>query len=441
MPTPVDDQGAGWRLRAARAELGLTEDDLAHQMRRWAELHSEPRPDITADTIVDWEGGIRRIDLGSLRLLSLVLQLPDFERPGFGELPQVDVWSLFRPARQARPEDEAGRRAFLGYVAALGEPNALDPERLEATLVALCRVDLRLVENLSYVARQLPGQRGRVPHQALRQRAHAYLQAMEAVLDTPMPGRSRRDLESAAAEAATLAGSLSTGLGDLDGAGVYFQLATRLASDAGDTETHALALMLTSRLYSSVCLIGRNEDPPRARELLEAAERLARPGVSPPVRTWVLQRLGEERAGIGDELGASRMFDEAERLVGISTPADGLCMGRDETLHVGYCGNAARVAGHPAQAIAMLETALAGLDHQSHLGTRTLMIADLAGAYAEQGEIDHACGLLGRSLTMAREAGLAGAVPRIRGVRTRHLRRHGAEPAVRELDEQLLPVS
>ena len=42
----------GWRLRAARAARGLTEDALAGEMRRWAELLGTPRPEITGNAIV-----------------------------------------------------------------------------------------------------------------------------------------------------------------------------------------------------------------------------------------------------------------------------------------------------------------------------------------------------------------------------------------------------
>ena len=55
MRPAMDEQGKGWRLRAARAELGLSEEALANELRRWAELRGEPRPDITADTIAEWQ--------------------------------------------------------------------------------------------------------------------------------------------------------------------------------------------------------------------------------------------------------------------------------------------------------------------------------------------------------------------------------------------------
>src|SRR5262252_251571 len=90
----MDRHGASWRLRAARAGLGLTEDALAGAMRRWAALRGEPRPDIEAEAIADWEAGIRPIDPATLRLLWLALEVPGWDDTARG----VDTWSLFRPS-------------------------------------------------------------------------------------------------------------------------------------------------------------------------------------------------------------------------------------------------------------------------------------------------------------------------------------------------------
>lgn len=52
--------------------------------------------------------------------------------------------------------------------------------------------------------------------------------------------------------------------------------------------------------------------------------------------------------------------------------------------------------------------------------------------------MDHACALLSEAFELARRAGISERVTRIAGVRRRHLAGHGAEPAVRRLDELLL---
>lgn len=186
MRPAMDEQGKGWRLRAARAELGLSEEALANELRRWAELRGEPRPDITADTIAEWEGDVRPVDVAAIPLLWLVLEVPTGDRPAFAGGLGTDVWSLFRPARPLAGGGGERRRDLVRYLAALGEPAGLDPERLSAAVAATASVDRRLVENLGFVARQLPLRWGRDQPHLLRQHIHGRLRTV--------PDRSGRPL-------------------------------------------------------------------------------------------------------------------------------------------------------------------------------------------------------------------------------------------------------
>ena len=72
----------------------------------------------------------------------------------------------------------------------------------------------------------------------------------------------------------------------------------------------------------------------------------------------------------------------------------------------------------------------------SLLGPFACVCADLAAAYAQQGEIERACSLLARGLAVATqaEAGPDG-YERITGIRIRYI--HVDSPAVKDLDEQL----
>src|SRR5215831_11954829 len=191
----MDDQG--WRLRAARAERGLTEDALARGMRYWAELHGAPRPEISANAIAEWEAGSRAMDGGALRLLWLALETPNH---GWADV-DVDVWSLFRPARR-EVADRARQQDFLGYAASLGAPAALDPDRLDSVLEETVRVDGRVVEGLGFMARQFRKRWGAEPAHLVRRQLRAHLETILVLLDHPMGGDMRRDLEAAAATTA-----------------------------------------------------------------------------------------------------------------------------------------------------------------------------------------------------------------------------------------------
>jgi transcriptional regulator with XRE-family HTH domain len=435
----VDEEGAGWRLRAVRAELGLTEEALAGEMRRWADLHGAPRPDITAETVAEWEGGLRPLDRGARRLLWLALEIPSQEWPDLGGQLDVDVWSLFRPSRPAH-EHRALRREFLRYVVTLGEPSGLDPERLSAALDETSRVDRRLVENLGFVARQFARRWGNEPVHTVRQHLHAHLQAVHGLLDQPMPREFRRDLETAAAGTAAFAGMVSVLTGHPDDALVYLQLAERLARDAADAEGEALALMFSSHLYSPVCPGGPNGDRLQAQALLEAADRRLGRRTSPVASAWVLMRMAEELAGSGDEPEALRCIDEADRLVSTGhIPEDGLCSRWSLDIHTAYRGNVAVLAGHPERGIPLLEAALAVL-RKDAIATRSMATADLGGAYAMQGEVDHACELLAQALMQAVTVGLPEPVKRVRRIHDQQLCAYPTVPAVRRLGEQLQAV-
>lgn len=425
----------GWRLRAARAERGLTEDALAAEMRRWAELHGAARPEISANTIAEWEGGVRPMDAAALRLLWLALEVPT---RSWADV-DVDVWSLFRPSRR-ESTDGTRRREFLEYAASLGEPVGLDPGRLDAVIDETARVDRRVVESLGFVARRFRGRWGKEPPQPFRQRLHAHLEIVLALLDQRLGDDQRRDLEAAGATTATFAGFVSILVGRPDPAVVYLEIGRRLAMSAADAESEAIALLVSSQLYSLVCPARPAGDPATAQSLLEAADRRLGRRTAPVANAWVLLRAAEEVAAT-DELAAFRLADEADRLASGAggIPADGLCSRWSMDLHVAYRGNINVLAGHPDRAIPLLEAALAAFPKEL-VATRPMATADLGGAYADRGDIDHACALLGQALDQALAAGLPDPVARVRRVRERRLAAHHTVAAVRELDERLRDV-
>jgi hypothetical protein len=426
----MDDQG--WRLRAARAERGLTEDALAREMRHWAELHGTPRPEISANTIAEWEAGSRPMDGGALRLLWLALETPN---QCWADV-DADVWSLFRPAHR-EPVDRARRQDFLGYAASLGAPAALDPDRLDAALEETVRVDQRVVEGLGFIARQFRKRWGTEPPHLIRRQLRAHLETILVLLDHPMGGDMRRDLEAAAATTAAFAGFVSILVDRPDSAGVYLEIALRSAREAEDAESEAMALLFSSQLYSRVCPARPTSDPARALALLEAADHRLGRSTAPAANAWVLLRAAEEVAA-ADARTAFRMADDADRLTaGVSPiPADGVCSRWSPDLHVVYRGSICLHAGLPGRAIPLLEAALAALPKEL-IATRPMATADLGGAYAQFGEIDHACELLGGALTQAASAGLPDTERRVQRIRDRRLAVHAAHVAVRELDEQL----
>ncbi len=266
---------------------------------------------------------------------------------------------------------------------------------------------------------------------------HNHLRTIQVLLDRPMPSPSRREMESAAATTATLAGIIAILIRQHHDAAIYLELGERFAERAGDTEVLVLAMMFTSFLYSAVSPGQLPPDPPRAMAVLEAADRLVSPHTAPIARAWLQLRHAGEYAWCGDERGAFRLLDEAERLgTTAQIPPDGLCSGWTRDTHVAFRGEIATMCGRHDQAIALLESALAALGPNS-VATRARALVQLGSAHAEKGDVDHACDLLSRALDLARTAALSERIAWIASVRSRYLACHESEPAVARLDEQL----
>lgn len=392
------DVVVGSRVRRLRRRRGLSQELVAHlvgRSERWLR-------DVEAGT-----AGLRVRD---------ALSLADVLGVELEELTGA------AGARHARPDPRPAGAT------------PVDAERLGMALEGRTPVDLDLATSLGAVVRCLPRQLGMLSSRSLLQLAHGHLLSFRVLLGGAMPGPIRRELASAAAEAGVLAGMLAVGLGRGERAEGYFRHAAALAGTAGDAGTRLRALVHNSQLYSCAFMDGRREDPARARELLAQAAGLAvRCGAD---RALYLMRQAMERAVVRDERAAHALLDEADR----ARAADRIAAGAapwwwHESFPAALRGKAALLAGHPDRATPLLEEVLSTLD--PGMANRSRLMADLAAAYAQLGEIDHACALLGRALALDRDAGVVGSIPRTRRVRDRELRRHAAEPPVRRLDEQL----
>jgi hypothetical protein len=275
-----------------------------------------------------------------------------------------------------------------------------------------------------------------VPPHSLGCYADAHLLAIRRLLRTPAPSGLRRQLESTAAETAIVAGHVYRMLGRSERSAEYWQLATRLANDAGDRGLEALAMTFASELCSPIYRDAVRRDPDRTHALLSAAERLARGAGA--ARARALVRQAEESGFRRDVLTAFRLLDEADDVLGAGLPGlDGICAAHcTQNLHVAFRGKTALLAGEPGRAIPLLEFASTN-EGPAGMPNRLNMTADLGAAYAQRGQVDHAATLLTQALSTAMEAGLASCIGRIVHIRNRELNEHVLDPAVRSLDECL----
>jgi hypothetical protein len=151
-----------------------------------------------------------------------------------------------------------------------------------------------------------------------------------------------------------------------------------------------------------------------------------------------LVRQAEEKGFRKDALGSARLLDQADDVLRVAPrDADGVYAALwSANLHVAFRGKIAMLVGNASKAIPLLELALTRERFEA-VHNRLNMTADLGGAYAQAGDLDHAVALLVRALSNALEAGSIDCVNRVAQIRNREFHGHEFDPLVRSLDERL----
>jgi hypothetical protein len=233
---------------------------------------------------------------------------------------------------------------------------------------------------------------------------------------------------------------VSFNLQDLSQALRYWVVAHDLAREAGHVSLQAHALGSRSRLYSPIHRDVREADPGTALALLDQAVRLGEGAASPALRSWLLANRAQQLAATKQADASYRDLDAAARLASRGEQADDdVLSGWDEVRVDAYRGICAMVLRRPADVIAVTESVLARTDPRRV--QRSLQQSDLAAAYALQGDVDHACELLGDALAVASGAQFPEGVRRAVGVRARYLADHAGTRFVQDLDELIATTS
>jgi tetratricopeptide (TPR) repeat protein len=244
-------------------------------------------------------------------------------------------------------------------------------------------------------------------------------------------------VQVAAAQTAIIVGWLAFNVSRPGEALAHWILAHELASEASHNDLTAYALACRSRLHSRVHRGDQAVAPATALVLLNRALVMAATSTDVALRSWLLVNRAEQHAASGDALACGRDLDGAALVIeGPGTQDDVLWAHWSPARIDTYRGNCARLLHRPAEAISVLESLLGRLDPRV-IPARTLPLADLAVAYAEQGEIERACELLTESLMAANEAGYPEGARRVVDVRSTALAGRGGVSAVRHLDELL----
>jgi tetratricopeptide (TPR) repeat protein len=354
-------------------------------------------------------------------------------------------------ARGAREEHDMHRRDFTRLLASLAAAQVGGGQTLE-TLLDLER------------NAQRPGRLGADQVRAMRTLTASYadaytvadpasltplvthhVNAVTGRLDEPMTPGVRRQLASAAAEVASLAGWLAALEGRRGDARGYYYLARDTAREALDDTQQALALGSIALLTSALRRNGSGSQA--AARLLEQADLLIPRSAPAAARAWLAGQLAEQEAALGNGDAARRAL--AVMREAFAGPRDGHPNGTarpyTETAVLTFWGEGgvgpdqvrgvtAAFLGEP-EAIPILRRAADRAPEP--LGAVTLRI-DLGQAQLRQGEVEEACETLGRVVPPILEHGWTSRLEWLRGVRRQI--QDTRLPAVRAFDELLAAV-
>ena len=417
------------RLRYHRRLKGWTLEDVAERLHRLVEHSGTSELGVDAHMVGRWERGVRRPAARYVALLCELFELPADE---LGLVDGVDA--------ALTKENDVRRRQFLEYLAVVSGATMLDWDRVGALMNgASGTADAPLLTDLRALTRSYMRQAETIAPRTLLPALRSHLAILTGALQASQPPDARRRLQSMAAETAATAGRLSHLLENRGDANAWCSLARQLAAEAGDEATLALSLTLSRLQHTPIPYGSYGGDNRRALALLDEAASHVKPGSPAQVKIYVLASRAEDRAVSGDEVGAYHDLDQAEAVLARSTFADSGYYPRWDAARLGgYRGSCALALQRYEEASAVLEAAVKNVAPPS-APQRCAMLTDLAAAYAEQQEVEQACDLLGESLRLSSANGLGMLIQRINGARQR-LTPWQSAPAVRRLDEQLMPL-
>ncbi|MGW5741602.1 hypothetical protein [Amycolatopsis sp. NPDC003861] len=244
-------------------------------------------------------------DLRKLRRWAATIRMP------------VDLW-WFAPSHlpdysdtssDAANLDDVHRRDMLKLTgAAIVTTSGLlnDPpwKRLSDTMAGERRADSSTVAMAEQKTREFFRSEETQPARALAAELRSHHQGLRRMIDTTTDDSLRRRLISAAGETAALAGWTLFDLARPDQAVKVYENALRTAREAGDQPLVACILGYWSYLLSS------SGDARGAVRMLADASQQVR-GSDAATQAWILAKLAEEEAAVGNAPSALRSLDQA----------------------------------------------------------------------------------------------------------------------------------
>jgi hypothetical protein len=292
------------------------------------------------------------------------------------------------------------------------------------------------------MTRLLASQRQAVAPAALLSLVEAHRDSLWTLFRKAQADPLRAHIGAMVAEASIVASRLWSAQGNRAMALAHCAHARVLADDLHNPALAATARIFESNLHSDAAtLIGASGDVITGLRILDEAAH-QESTLSPAARARlaaeqaqafaVLKLPRECKQALGRARAAADQINDADRT--------GLFSDWSPTRLQVYVGTCWLLLGEPYKAVTLLEDALHDMaNDQENVNVALAARVDLASAYAETGDLDHACSMVASTYEQLIGIGNRRGVERAEQARGR-LRRWDCERPVRELDERMASI-
>jgi tetratricopeptide (TPR) repeat protein len=449
------------RLEQMRLAKGWTQQEVADKIYELCVEQGRPKVGINSDTVGRWERGKShpgKLYGANLRILfnatdeDLGLKATTEDSSNFdmenGEASSPnETFSSFNPiaagfALNTESDKGVNRREAGKKIASMlvgggtlfaAAPDTLRTplwERLSRVLERSSRIDTAGLNGLEQITKDYWKLRTSIGYRSLLHGFSGHLETVIQLLQCPQAPSSRERLCTIASEITQHIGAIYFDMNDYATAQEYYNVSIETAQEAENYTLWAIGLVRMSSLpiYS--------KRPQEALPLLQAAKRLAVTHSSSTILAWIASMEAEAHANLHDEHACLEVLTQAESLVGqLKREEDPYGIKFDYARFIGYRGVCHLRLQQPEDAISALQEGN-NLTTTLSARQRSIIVADSAAAYNQQGEVEEASRLLIQALTMTDRTKSLLATQRILDIR-RDMMQWGISQSVKELDNQL----
>jgi transcriptional regulator with XRE-family HTH domain len=303
-------------------------------------------------------------------------------------------------------------------------------ERLSRALAKSSSIDGTVLSGLEIITKHYWQLRTKIAYRDLLSGFLGHFETITRLLQYPQPQAIHKRLCSAVGEVAQCLGATLFDMKDYATARAYYKVSIEATQEANNYTLWAVGLgrMSSLPIYS--------DQPQEALPLLQEAQRLAAQHSTAIIRAWLASVEAEAYANLHDERNCLQTLKQAERIVEqVKTREDAYDVRFDYARLVGYKGVCHLRLHQPEAALLALNEGVKLIDSTS-TRQKSIMIADSASAYGQQGEIEKACECAIQALTMTDQTKSQLVLQRLRDFR-RDIKMWENTKYVRDFDEQM----